>query len=249
MTERKRKILYAALFILLTPAIFAGTAILLINLISCSNMEEEWKALIKEDILIDNTESDDFIYAIVSRDGVREYGDSFLVLRRMQDGSWSIEYENDFSGLKPWKIDRADIDDDGEEEILIAVRKTTMFDKEEKNRMFIFNYTDGVLVKKWTGSQIAGTWRDFYTGQLFSAPGCEIIFIEQTEDNSERIKVYNWFDFGFFMTAESGRYSSVDNLSVTGENSLQATIKDERGERTAVLYPGNGILREADEGK
>lgn len=247
MTDKKSKILYTVIPILLSTAFLAGMAIFFSGGISGRHAAKDWKALIKDAILIDYTSSSDTVYALISREEINEYGDCLLVLLKNPHGSWKIAYENDFTGLKPWKIDGADINDDGADEILIAVKKTTMFDREEKNRMFIFNYTDGILVKKWTGSQIAGVWRDFCTGQLFSAPGSELLFIEQTEDGCERIKVYNWFDFGFFLTAESGKYSTIKSLVVTGENSLQVTINEGYGERTIVLYPNNGILGEEDE--
>ena len=182
-------------------------------------------ALLPKEVLIDWSQNADDVYALVHSEGLQEYGDTLLVLRE-KDGIFTRVYENDFRELQPWKIDTADIDGDLEMEILVAVRKTTPYDKELKNRMFIFNYQEDVLVKKWTGSQIAGTWRDFYTEDLVDASGEEIILLEQLGEGLERIKVYYWFDFGFFLLGESGEYPSVKELIVAGENSIKVTLME-----------------------
>lgn len=200
-------------------------------------------ALLPEEVLIDWVQEVADIYAIVHSKGETEYGDTLLILRE-EDGALKRTYANDFSGLMPWKIDSADIDGDLERELLIAVRKTTAYDKVIKNRMFIFNYRDGVLVKKWTGSQIAGTWRDFYAEDLLDAPGDELIFLEELTEGQERIKVYHWFDFGFFLLGESGEYTAVREVTVSGENNLLVTL--EQG-RTFHLTMKKGKLLETKE--
>jgi hypothetical protein len=186
--------------------------------------------LSEREILIDYVTEDSTIYALINSEGSsEEYGDYFVIYTKDTEGVWSRAYDNNFEELKPWKLETADIDGDSVREILIAVIKTTAFDPVEKNRMFIFNMTDGVLVKKWTGSQIAGTWRNFYTGNLIGdIPGEELIFIEQLQDGQERISVYSWFDFGFFLLADSDEISSVKELTVSGNNSIQITLGDGR---------------------
>lgn len=196
----------------------------------------------EEDTVMDFVWKDGTVYALVHRDGEAEDADIFTVFDQEPDGKWRRSYENDFAGIKPWKIGIADIDGNGEEEILIAVKKTAYFDQVEKNRMFIFNYTDGILAKKWTGSQIAGSWRDFYTADLVSASGCELIFIEQTEDGLEKIKVYHWFDFGFFLLAESDTYPYIKNLTIPGYNRIEITVQDGQTEETIVLTAKDGKL-------
>ena len=182
-------------------------------------------ALLPGEVMLDWTQEASLIYALVHSEGNSKFGDTLLVLKD-EDGAISRSYENDFQELMPWKIELADIDGDMEKEVLVAVKKTTPYDKVVKNRMFIFNFRDNVLVKKWTGSQIAGTWRDFHVAELVEASGEELIFLEQTEKGMERIKVYYWFDFGFFLLAESGEYTKVKELTVTGENKLQITLTD-----------------------
>ncbi len=193
-------------------------------------------ALLPEEALIDWVQDASDFYVLVHSEGNMEYGDTFLLLSEAE-GALTRTYENDFQELMPWKIARADVDGDREQELLIAVRKTTPYDKVLKNRMFIFNYREGVLVKKWTGSQIAGTWRDFYAKDLVDAPGDELIFLEQLAEEKEGIKVYHWFDFGFFLLAESDAYTKVKEVTVTDENRLLITL-DEGKQISLIMRKG-----------
>lgn len=195
----------------------------------------------KGETLIDYIKDGHYAYALISVQGTDEYGDFFAVFENTSDG-WHRIYEKDFIDYKPWKIDIADIDGDDEEEILIAVRYATLFDKEIKNRMFIFNYIDGVLTKKWTGSQIAGTWREFYAGDVFPAPGCELIFIETVNEGGEQISIYSWFDFGFFMIAESEAYERIENINIIESNRLEVTYRKDKQKHNHILKAADGKL-------
>ena len=136
-------------------------------IVSSDSLEREMKASLQDkENIIDYTRAGKVAYVLISQTGEKKYGDLFTVFLQQETGEWERVYENDFTGINPWKIETADIDGCGEKEILIAVKKTTHFDTQEKNRLFIFNYIDGKLVKKWTGSQIAGNWKDFYVGDL-----------------------------------------------------------------------------------
>lgn len=186
------------------------------------------EVLSEQELLIDYVMEGATIYALINSDGSScEYGDYFILFTKDREGVWNRTYENDFAELKPWKIDTADVDGDSTTEILISVIKTTTFDPVEKNRMFIFNMKDGVLVKKWTGSQIAGIWREFYTDNLIDEiPGEELIFIEQLQNGQERISAYSWFDFGFFLLADSDELPPVKELTVSDDNSMQITLEN-----------------------
>lgn len=198
-------------------------------------------ALEKDEVLIDSLIDETLAYTLISKEGVYAYGDFFVVFKRIGSG-WQRLYENDFKDLQPWKLEVADIDGDDNKEILIAVRKTTLYDNEMKNRMFIFNYVNEILAKKWTGSQIAGIWNDYYTFDLLSTPGDELIFIEQAENDKEKISIYSWFDFGFFRIAESGEYQLIKNMTMVGENLLEITYYEEEEERNLVLTAVDGKL-------
>jgi hypothetical protein len=238
MIRVKKYMLPAVVILLLLTGIFLFPVIMM----KLFRQETgEWKALEallqKQETVIDGVREGTAAYTLLSREGRSDYGDIFAVFEQDGTGEWNRVYENDFADLKPWKLELADIDGDGTKEILTAVRKTTHFDPDEKNRMFIFNYENNILVKKWTGSQIAGIWKDFIAGDLLPISGDELIFIEQTEDGLEKISIYYWFDFGFLLLAESDGYKDIRNLTLQGENSIQITYDDGR---TAALTVQHG---------
>jgi hypothetical protein len=191
-----------------------------------------WKefstALEPDETIIDGAIDGMKAYTIVSTGQSKDYGNLFVVFHRNESKGWEREYTNDFKALKPWKLELGDVDGDDSTEILIAVRKTTHFDAEEKNRMFIFNYDDGQLIKKWTGSQTAGVWNDFLVGDLLKIKGDELIFVEQAENNEEHLSVYYWFDFGFVQLAESGNFKNILSFSIPVENRIRMTYDKDK---------------------
>lgn len=193
---------------------------------------------------VDEAREDGIRYAIVSLSGEETFGDRLEIERQSSDGRWQRVYENDFKDLKPWKIEVGDIDGDDRKELLIAVNKSTHFDAEHRNRMFIFNYDGDKLVKKWTGSQLAGDWRTFGVGDLLPIPGDELIFIEQSEANKERISVYYWLDFGFVLAAASESYDPIDSLDITGGNRMDIRTKGSGEPRTLTVSAGRIVETE-----
>ena len=194
-----------------------------------NSKEDLSSALYDNEELIDYTIDGPLAYALINNNGIEEYGNSFIIFDR-KDDTWLRAYENDFKNLMPWKVEVADIDGDNTPEILIALRKTTPYDKEIKSRMFIFNYQDNILSRKWTGSRIAGIWREFYPIDFLSTPGHELIFIEQAEDTMEKLSVYSWFDFGFFMVADSETYPNIQTVAMLDENLLEITYFEDEQE-------------------
>lgn len=237
----KRKILHRIMINI--SCLIAITLILILwRVTDAAGLAEQLeKALTNEERLIDYAVEGSTAYTFVSTTGDVNYGDRLLVLHRDKSGEWIRSYENDFSGLKPWRLRLADIDGDGEKELVTSVRKTTFYDKEEKNRLFIFNYKEGKLVKKWTGSDIAGTWKDFVTGELVDTKGEEIIFITETKEGQERLLVYHWFDFGFLMLAQSMDYKDIADVVIDGENRIRITYYNGQ-KKTELLMLKDGMV-------
>lgn len=238
----RRQIIRIIIILLLLIGIFLLPIVLRKLFLPASSKQKALEAALQQkeniiDYVIEGTRA----YAFISKEGRSDYGDFFVVFEQGADKGWTRVYENDFTGLRPWKIRLADIDGDGVEEIVTAVCKVTHFDPEEKNRLFVFNYEDNKLIKKWTGSEIAGrgNWNDFIVGDLLPIPGSEVIFIEQSENGEEHLGVYYWFNFGFQLLAKSGDYKDIQSITITGENLMQITYE---GKHTAELTVKDGKI-------
>lgn len=221
----------------------------LLHFLTFFNAKNEWKefkSILKgKERIIDLARDKEKAYAIVSKEGRHDYGDIFVVFNLKDDNGWERIYENDFTGLKPWKIALADVDGDGALDILTAVRKSTYYDKKESNRLFVFNYKNNILVKKWTGSKIAGNWRTFYVGDFLGINGDELIFVEKEADGRERLSIYYWFDFGFIRLAESEAFENIMNVSVLSNNLLAVEYGTGKDMQKRVLSVRDGKLLDA----
>jgi hypothetical protein len=183
------------------------------------------RLLHRGEVLKDYRNENHTVYALVGTKGNKKHKDLLVVFAQNAEGELKRSYENDFTGLTPRKIETADIDGDGEKELLITVYKATHYDTIRKNRLFVFQYHK-VLEKKWTGSEIAGTWNTFYTGDLTDRKGDELIFVQRAAGGKERLAIYYWFDFGFVLLAKSREYPKIIDVKVTQEKKLEITYKD-----------------------
>ncbi len=181
------------------------------------------RVLKSSETIIDYAIENNKAFLLVSTVKELGFGDLFLVLERKGEEQWVRVYENDFTLLKPWKLELGDVDGDGITDILTAVRKTTHYDPKERNRLFIFNYQEAGLVKKWTGSDIAGNWMDFEVGELVDTKGEEIVFLSREEEGREKLLAYAWYDFGFLMLAQSEEYEGISSVELCGGNLLRLT--------------------------
>lgn len=195
--------------------------------------------------VLDRAEHGDLAYELIRR---HQEGEDriYLTVSRLRDHLPQVPlYENDFTVVKPWKVELGDIDGNGDSELLIAVAKTTHFDAVEKNRLFVFRYTGQTLVKKWTGSQIGGNWKTFRALDVVpTIPGEELVFIEQVEGKGERLGVYYWLDFGFALLAEGEFYPQINRLEVKADYLLEVEVRDGAGERTVDLQVKQGRMIE-----
>ncbi len=123
-------------------------------------------------------------------------------------------YRNNIAEIKPWCIQLCQLD--GEDpEIFIGVHKSTFYYEEEENRPFFFNFRDGRLVKKWTGSKLRSPFKEIYFADINDNGRDELIVIEEAE-GGYLAAIYYWFGFGFVLQAESKVYSQLEAIEING---------------------------------
>ncbi len=66
---------------------------------------------------------------------------------------------------KPWKIEIADADGDGQFEIIVGVFKATKFFTKPHNCLFIYGFSGKSAFPKWLGSSLSRPFTDFTSGQ------------------------------------------------------------------------------------
>jgi len=221
---------------------------------------------------IDNEENDE----IIEHNDILEY-DEILVLVGDKGSTYANEliiykilldldasqihieelYRNQISAIKAWKIGICELDNDGVLEIFIAANKATHYYPEVENRPFFFNFIDGMLVKKWTGSKVRAPFKDVYFFDINGNKTDEFIVIErvdgiagqqkslkQSEHNEPLeqyvIAVYYWFGFGFILQAESPRYDAINSISMVSDGDsrlIEAEVIEGNETKVVLLIP------------
>lgn len=146
-------------------------------------------------------------------------------------------YTNNIALIRPWMVKTCELNGDDKVEIFIGVNKSTYYYKEIENRPFFFNFTDGFLVKKWTGSKFRAPYKEIFFEDLNNNGRDEVIVVEEAE-GGYRLAVYYWFGFGFILQGESTVFEDITDLQVIEENSekvLKIKVKSKWGPRWTTL--------------
>jgi poly-gamma-glutamate synthesis protein (capsule biosynthesis protein) len=96
--------------------------------------------------------------------------------------------------LNPWKIKVLDIDNDGNEEIIVGVNTSTRYYSSTENRISVYNVDKDYFFPKWLGSKVGGSFIDFTVCRETNR-----LLLLQTSEVSKTIKevAYTWNGFGF----------------------------------------------------
>lgn len=186
------------------------------------------------------------------------YGEYLVIFKPILDDIFSLEkiYFSDFSNLKPWEIEVCEIDGDGIQDIFVGVHKTTFYYPEKDNRPFFFNFKEGQLVKKWTGSKLRHPFEDVCFVDLLGDATDMLAVVEKYEEK-HIITLYRWFGFGFIIIGESKSFNYVNNIfaiDIEGKEYIRGDIEENGTKKTTVFQltdkkNQNGILILEERGK
>ncbi len=198
--------------------------------------------LVEEKILdmkiynIDNTQNDELLVIGLNENGVNidenKLGDDVIIykLKVIEDKITATEiYRQDFSDIKPWMIDAANIDGDNHTEVFVGVNKRTIFYEKVRNRPFYYSWDGEKLYKKWTGSFFSDKELiDVTFIDLLDKNGYETAVLEKDEEGRYTVSLYSWLSFGFIKVIESDFYydaTSIDTVLVDDKYYIEIKYK------------------------
>ena len=111
-----------------------------------------------------------------------------------------------------------DVNEDGVEDALVGVEKTTRFDSVMGRRLFIFKNYKGLVRPLWLGSRLSQPLEDFKLVHSDSKP--YIRSIELEKNGNYLVAEYKWRKFGL----EFVRYIQRDISFIEAQKQLTLTI-------------------------
>lgn len=177
----KQKARALIIFLLLTCALsFAAHARLLPTVIE-ADLNQDGRV---ERITLDDT-----------RDPALSIGRGKQIMWRGVHASW-----------KPWKMLVADVDGDGQREIILGIKKATRYFPKPHNCLFIYSWNGRRAYPKWLGSTLSKPFTDFVFSDLDKDGEDELIAIETMRDGKVCVAVYSWNGFGFTLDWQRGAW-------------------------------------------
>ena len=174
---------------------------------------------------IDNDENDEIL--AISMHESKEYGSDFIIYD-IEEADGTIKekeiYRQDFSDIKPWKVDACNLDNDGETDIFIGVYKDTVFYKDVRKRPFFYSWNGERLNKKWLGSFFTD-WDlvDIAFGDYYNL-GYDLAAILEKNNDSYRIGYYKFIGFGFLNMDTSEIYTNVKSIETVREEDIDTLV-------------------------
>jgi len=91
-----------------------------------------------------------------------------------------------------------DIDNNGIQDLMVGVIKTTRFDRLFSKRLFIFQNYQGYVRPLWLGSRLSNPLIDFKFVNVNG--GARIWSVELDKDDTYQVVEYKWYSFGLDYT-------------------------------------------------
>jgi hypothetical protein len=205
---------------------------------------KEYFKIINEEIIdykiydIDNDENDEIL--VITKRVTDEYGSDFIIYDTGEtDGSIKAReiYRQDFSDIKPWKVDACNLDNDGETDIFIGVYKDTVFYKDIRNRPFFYSWDGVQLHKKWLGSFFT-YWEliDIAFGDYYNL-GYDVAAVLEKNNDSYRVGIYQFIGFGFENMKTSEIYTNAKSIETVKKGSIDTLVLNFSGIKKNMQIP------------
>lgn len=187
--------------------------------------------------------ADEELLVILGPDG-STYGTSFEILGVSTDGTLERRAYESMQEMNPWRLQTADVDGDGIQDISITMYKKTKFHPVMANRPFLYSWKEGRIAPLWRGSRLSRPFDDYVFSDLNRDGRDELIANEQLESGERVLQAYHWKGFGFEGLAQSIPYEKISSLRIdteTGKIMAQAeTLGSEEG--YTVTYMNEKLL-------
>lgn len=101
--------------------------------------------------------------------------------------SWPLQYP-------VFKLTKGDVNNDGNEDVLVGVIKATRRDSVVRKRLFIYQVRNRSIIPLWLGSSLSHPLEDFTIKQIDSVT--VVRSVESEPSGQYLVAEYEWFGFG-----------------------------------------------------
>ncbi|BCW97159.1 MAG: hypothetical protein KatS3mg018_2641 [Fimbriimonadales bacterium] len=119
--------------------------------------------------------------------------------------------------LRAWKLQIADIDEDGFAEFVVGVNRSTRWYRDRQNTIHILGWTGAYGYAKWLGSRLGSPLDDFALARLRPEQPLRLITLERTRARQPFVRVYRWSGFGFTALWQSKPLPAPARLHLNGD--------------------------------